>query len=169
MYVTPAQLADGAEALQELSELYGIELALMAATIADGDRSAWPVDDVAQADVALASVERFVVQADGEVDARLAVRGYELPQDPVRFPVLAVWARAIARYHLHRQRDRTSEETGRIERDYRDAIRALDQVAAGKLSLGAGDPLVTDSDPDGGPVRITSNERMFSRKTLGSL
>lgn len=169
MYVTPAQLADGSGALKDLSELYEIEQALMAATIDAGDRSGWSAEDVARADAALDSIVRFTLLAGGEVDARLAVRGYTLPQDPDRFPVLAVWARAIARYHLHRERDRTSEETGRIERDYRDAIRALDQVAAGKLSLGAGDPLVTDADPDGGAMRLTSNERIFSRKTLGSL
>lgn len=170
MYVTPAQLSDGAEALRELSELYALDQALLGATIAGGDRGGWPPEEVAEADAALASIERFAEQATGEVDARLAVRGYTLPQDPAQFPVLAVWARAIARYHLHRQRDRTGEDTGRIERDYRDALRALDQVANGKLSLGAGDPLAPDpDDPDGGPVRIQGNERIFSRKTLGSL
>jgi len=170
VYVTPANLADGPEALKELSELYGVDADLLAATMAAGDRSGWPADEVALADAAVESLERFIKQADGEVDARLAVRGYPLPQNPEQFPILVVWARAIARYHVHRQRDRTSEETGRIERDYRDALRALDQVAAGKLSLGAGDPMVPDpTDTEGGSVRIAGNPRLFSRDSLRSL
>lgn len=169
-YVTAQQLSDGPESLKELSELYGIEAELLAATLAGGDRSGWTPEEITGADDALASIDRFIVQADGEVDARLAVRGYTLPQNPVQFPVLTVWARAIARYHIHRQRDRTNEETGRIERDYRDALRALDAVAAGKLSLGAGDPLATEpAGADSGAVRITSNPRLFSRGSLGGL
>ncbi|RPE81843.1 phage protein Gp36 family protein [Vulcaniibacterium tengchongense] len=171
MYVTPAQLADGADALNELAELYQIDPPLLAATIAAGDRSRWTPEEIASADAALDSIVRFTLQAGGEIDARLAQRGYPLPQDPAQFPVLAVWGRAIARYHLHRQRDRTNEETGRIERDYRDAIRALDAVVAGKLSLGAGDPLAPTppSDPDGGAVRFSSQPRIFSRDKLEGL
>lgn len=169
-YLTADQLADGPESLKELSELYGIEADLLAATLAGGDRSAWTPAEIAAADAALASIGRFIAQADGEVDARLAVRGYALPQDAQRFQVLTVWARAIARYHIHRQRDRTNEETGRIERDYRDALRALDLVAAGKLSLGAGDPLAPEPGAgDGGAIRVSGGQRMFSRSTLGGL
>lgn len=170
MYVTPANLADGADALKELSDLYGIDAALLAATIAAGDRSAWTPGETAAADDALASITRFIGQADGEIDARLAHRGYPLPQDATAFPILTVWGRAIARYHLHRQRDRTSEDTGRIERDYRDAIRSLDLVAAGKLSLGAGDPLAAiDPADSAGGVRIESSVRIFTRETLARL
>lgn len=173
MYVTPVQLVDGADALKELSELYGTDAPLLALVIAQGDTSGWPAEDVAVATEALASIGRFIVLADGEVDARLAQRGYPLPQDPAQFPILTVWARAIARYHLHRLRDRTNEESGRIERDYRDALRALDQVAAGKLSLGANDPLAPTppdpENPESGSTRVSSNERLFSRKTLGAL
>jgi hypothetical protein len=41
VYVTPANLADGAEALKELSELYGIDASLLALVIAGGDTSAF--------------------------------------------------------------------------------------------------------------------------------
>lgn len=169
-YVTATQLIDGPDSLKELSELYGIAAALLAATINEASRSAWTPDEIADADAALASVKRFITQADGEVDTRLAIRGYALPQNPTQFPVLSVWARAIARYHIHRQRDRTTEETGRIERDYRDALRALDLVAQGKLSLGAGDPMAADpTASDGGATRVQSQGRMFSRGSLGRL
>lgn len=174
MYVTASQLADGSASLNELAELYNVEPALLAAVIAGGSTSAWAAPDVAVATEALASIGRFATQATAEVDARLVRRGYSVPMDAVQFPTLAVWARAIARYHLHRQRDRTTEETGRIERDYKDALRALDLIADGKLSLGAGDPLAlaapsTTDDTVGGKVRITSQPRKFSRTTLGEL
>jgi phage gp36-like protein len=168
-YVTPAQLADGPGSAQELAELFQIDQGLLVATIAGADRSDWTADEIAAADAALASIERFIVRADGEVNTRLARRGYTLPMNPVQFPVLTVWAHAITRYHVNPQRDKTNEETGRIERDYREALRALDLVAAGKLSLGAGDPLDVPASSDEGAVRIVSNERMFSRGSMGRL
>ncbi len=169
-YVTAKQMSDGPDGIKELSELYGVDAPLLVATLSGDDRSAWSEVKILAADEALASIERFIVQAGGEVDARLARRGYQLPQDPQRFPVLSVWARAIARYHIHRQRDRTSEDTGRIERDYRDALRALDAVAAGTLSLGAGDPLATGHGPgDTGGIHVAGSPRIFSRGSLGAL
>ena len=168
-YVTPAQLADGPGAARELSELFDLAAPeLLIATVDGGDRSAWSVGEIEAADAALASIGRFILQADGEVNSRLAARGYTLPQDATQFPVLTTWARAIARYHLQRQRDKTSEESGRIERDYRDALRALDLVAAGKLTLGAGDPLATHAQGEGA-IRVESQPRVFSRTTLGRL
>lgn len=174
MYVTVEQLADGSNSLQELAELYNVDVQLLAAVIVGDSTVYWEPSQVTDAAEAVASLGRFVVQAGAEVDTRLAQRGYALPLDVAQFPILAVWARAIARYHIHRQRDRTSEETGRIERDYKDAQRSLDLVAAGKLSLGANDPLApvaTDpgDDATGGAVRITGNRRVFSRRTLGGL
>ena len=173
MYLTPAQLIDGSDGAKEFADLFVVEPALLAAVVAGEDTSAWPADSVARAVAAQDSVVRFIAQAVGEVDARLTKRGYPLPQDATRFPVLSVWTRSIARYHLHRQRDRTSEETGRIERDYRDALRALDFVAEGKLGLGAGDPLMANpndpSQPGSNAVRVVSQPRLFSRRTLGAL
>lgn len=165
-YITPAQLATGPEALQELSQLLSVEAALMAATIAGGDRTSWTSDERAAADAALATVNEYILRADGEINARLSQRGYTLPQSATAFPVLTVWAAAIARYHLARMRDRTNEETGRHERDYRDALRALQHIAEGRLSLGADDPLSHAEQP---AIQITSNERLFSRSSLGAL
>lgn len=166
MYVTPAQLIDGPDRLTELSELLHVAAELLRAAIGGNDTDAWPPEEVAAAEDAVATVQRAIVHADGEIEARLAVRGYVLPMDPEKFPILATWGRAIARYHLHPQRDRTDEDRGRIERDYRDTLRALDLVAAGKLSLGADDPLLEGED---GAVRMTSRDRIFTRGTLGAL
>ena len=165
-YITALLLADGPEGLKELAELFDVDADLMAATLAGDARDDWPPAEIAAADAALASIERYIDQAAGEINARLAVRGYPLPQSAAQFPVLVVWARAITRYHLHRQRDRTSEDTGRHERDYRDALRALEAVAAGTLSLGAGDPMAAQP---AGVGRITSQPRVFSRDSLRGL
>lgn len=167
MYATPAQLIDGPQALQEFAELFDINHALLAATIAGDDRSGYSADEIAAADRVLVSLLEIIRRADGEIDSRLATRGYPLPQNPVQFPVLAVWGIAIARYHANRSRDKTDEERGRIERDYRDALRALDLVAAGKLSLGAGDPLASGSAD--AAVMWQSQPRLFDRQSLGRL
>jgi phage gp36-like protein len=167
MYVTPAQLIDGPDSAQELAQLFGVATDLLRAVVAGQDVSAWPPAEVAIAQDALASIEQRIAHADGEVNARLAKRGYTLPLDPLQFPVLTVWARSIARYHLHPHRDRTSTETGRLERDHTDAIRALDFVAVGKLSLGAGDPLAVDAAASG--VQVSGRTRLFTRDTLGAL
>jgi phage gp36-like protein len=167
-YVTANQLAAGPGALKELTELGGVASPeLMAATISGADRSSWTADEIEVADAMLASINQAIALADSECDARLRQRGYVLPIDVLQFPVLTVWARAIARYHLNLQRDRTNEETGRVERDYRDALRALQLVADGKLSLGANDPLApaTPSAASSGPS-YCADERVFDRNSL---
>lgn len=173
MYVTPLQLSTGANAADEIAQLFALSLELWQLTLSNGDRSAFDADEIAAADAALESITALCMRATGEVDAYLSQRGYPLPMSSVQFPVLTTWARAIARYHLHPDRERTGEELGRIERDYRDARRALQLVADAKLSLGAGDPLAPGSslpgDADSGPIRYTSRPRMFSRDTLGGL
>lgn len=168
MYITPAQLATGPEALQELSQLLGVaDQDLLLATINGSDRTAWTVDEIAAADAALATLEAYIERADSEINARLSHRGYSVPMSAESFPILMVWAAAITRYHLARMRDRTSEETGRVERDYRDALRALQMVADGKLSLGAGDPLAAAQQT--AAVHVTSNPRIMTRESLGRL
>ncbi|AXA83711.1 DUF1320 domain-containing protein [Lysobacter oculi] len=167
VYLAPAQLIDGPESLNELSELFGVLPALLKAAIAGENLSGWDAEDQLSALEALQAIDDRIVQATAEVDVRLAKRGYVLPLDPAHFPVLVTWTRAIARYHLHPQREGTTETTGRIERDYRDAIRALDQIADGKLSLGANDPTLAQDENAG--AQVISNPRRFSRDSLGGL
>ncbi|HEY0466070.1 MAG TPA: phage protein Gp36 family protein [Polyangiaceae bacterium] len=170
MYVTPQQLADGSDSLKELSELLDVPADLLRATLDEADRTGWDAGEIAAADAAVATIEQQCVAASGEIDARLVQRGYQVPLDAGQFQILAVWGRSIARYRLHPQRDRTSEETGRIERDYNAAVRDLNAVAKGELSLGAGDPLVVNQVTDNaGAVRVQSGDRKFSRRSLGSL
>lgn len=167
MYLTPAQLADGPGARLEIAQLFELDADLLAATLAEADRSAWTADEIAAADAAVVTIQAVIARADAEVDAHLAQRGYALPQDATKFPVLITWSRAITRYHLQIQRDRTNEDTGRIERDYRDALRALQAVAKGQLALGAGDPLAAGG-AEPASVQSSSSARRFTRNTLGA-
>lgn len=167
MYLTPAQLADGPGARLEIAQLFELDADLLAATLAGADRSAWTADEIAATDAAVVTIEAVIQRADGEINAHLAQRGYTLPQDPQQFPVLITWCRAITRYHLQIQRDRTNEDTGRIERDYRDTLRALQAVAQGKLSLGAGDPLAAGNTQPAA-VQSSGPARRFTRQTLGA-
>lgn len=172
MYCTAAQLTDSAVRVEQLAKLFDVATALLVATIAGTARDAWTTDEIAVADDALAAINAELTRASAEADARLARRGYALPMSATQFPVLTVWCRSIARYHLHALRDGegADEDVGRIERDYRDARAALDLVAEGKLSLGAGDPLAVPAEGSAASsIRVTSKPRMFSRDSLGRL
>ncbi|MGQ0529990.1 MAG: phage protein Gp36 family protein [Panacagrimonas sp.] len=170
-YLTPTQFVEGPGMLQELAEPFNLPLDLLTATLNAADRSAWSADEIAAADAALASITVTLVRADAEMDTYFARRGYTLPLSAVQFPVLCTWARNIARYHAQPQRDKTNEESGRIERDYRSTLRTLELVAAGKLSLGAGDPIsaVAQAEAEDGAISICSEPRVFSRGTLRGL
>ena len=170
-YITIEQLAEGPGMLAELAEPFGLAVGLMKATIAESDRSAWTSDEIEDADNAIASIQNTLDRVDAEMHVYLARRGYQLPLSAIQFPVLTTWARNIARYHLQPQRDRNNEETGRIERDYRQAISALQQIADGKLSLGAGDTLMplTPESVDDGAITLTTEPRMFSRGSMRGL
>lgn len=170
-YCTPAQLVDSPDRLTELAQVWNLDGGLLAATVSGTDRSAWTIEEIAAADAALAAIERELTRVDGEVDARLATRGYALPLDAAQFPVLTVWARSIARYHLNAARngDGADVEQGRVERDYLDARKALQLVADGKLSLGANDPLATVDDSSDGHIRMQSHSRLFNRSSLQGL
>jgi len=167
MYLTPAQLASGVEMRHELSELFGVPAELLALTFAGDtpDPAEWSSAELAAAVHALDEIEQTIIRACGEIDAHLAKRGYALPVDVKRFPIVGTWARSITRYLLHTQREGTQETTGRIERDVRDARAFLNLVADGKVLLGANDPLATSA----GGVHVSGSGRLMNRQTLGVL
>jgi len=168
MYLTAQQLAGGADVHNELSELFGVAPELLALMLqgVTPDPADWSPAELAHAVSALDEIEQTIVRACGEIDAHLAKRGYALPVDVQRFPIVGTWARNIARYLLHVQREGTQETSGRIERDYRNAQEFLGLVSAGKVLLGANDPLAT---PAGGTVHVSGNARIHNRQTLGAL
>ena len=163
-YVTLTQLAELPGAL-ELSQVAGgrderpVATELMDATLRGGDRSAFPPSEVSKADAALDRTQEAIRQADAIIDGYLA-RRYRLPlAKPER--LLAVWSRSITRYLLHPDRQ-TDERTDPIVRDYRDAMRLLQQTADGKFHLGIDDP--TTSDGSAGEFIIHAGNKVFGRE-----
>lgn len=144
-YITHQQLLDrpGSRELAEVASNEDGDMVpyeLMALTLNGGDRSAFDEEQIADADAALARIDDAVADAGGVIDGYLRIAGYPLPLTPVP-RLVVVWSRAITRYYLHKNR-RTLESDDIIVRDYKDALRLLEQTAAGKLSLGADDEVV---------------------------
>lgn len=166
MYVTLLQLSEMPGALelaQVASDKHGalVDAALLELTLHDGDRSAYTADEIAAADRARERIEQASTEADALIDGYLGKR-YTLP---LAAPpgILTTWARAIVRYKLHG--DRMSTETNDpIVRDYRDALKFLEQIAAGKFSLGIEDPSAQGSGE--GEVRIDPGKKVFGREFL---
>lgn len=175
-YITPAELAErpGAREIAQTASLPHQMVrddALMDATLRGLDRSAWTSDQIATADAALARVQDAVAEAGALIDGHLVQRGYVLPlQLPVGSAgrsMVTVWARAITRYLLNK--DRMSDESkDPVARDYRDALKLLGLLAVGKFSLGAEDPAasVNVASTD---VRFSGAETVFGREQMRAL
>jgi phage gp36-like protein len=146
MYVSHAQLAErpGARELAQVGSADHeaiVDYALMEATLLGTDRSAWDAEEIADADAVLQRIDDAVAGADGLINGYLVKRGHAVPLDPVP-SIVTVWSRDISRYYLHKDR-LSSEGTDPIVRAYKDAMRLLEQVVAGKFSLGIGDETAT--------------------------
>lgn len=169
MYCTAASLAD-AGLTRELSQLatpraYApVADDLMDATLRGGDRSGFDPADVAIADLALATINAALRDADAVIDGYLAMRKptpYTLPLNPVP-GIVTVWARQIGRYLLSRDRV-TAEATDPVVRDYRDALRFLAFTRDGQFALGAEDPLPAATP---GMPEYSAPTRVFDASTL---
>lgn len=164
-YATHLDLAESPGA-RELAEIASPEHApmvpyeLMDAALRGASTADWQADEVARAQAALARIDQAVHGADALIDGYLAKRGYALPLSPVPGLVTA-WARAIARYQLHKDR-RPLDDKDPITRNWRDALRLLAQTADGKFSLGAGDAVAIDKTD----ARITHAPQVFGRDEL---
>ena len=172
-YITPTELAErpGAReiALAASSDATPVvDFALMDATLRGTDRTAWTPEQLASADAALQRVQDAVAEAGAMIDGYLAQRGYALPLDLAPTStgknLLTAWARSITRYLLNGQRI-TDESKDPVARDYRDALKMLAQLAAGKLSLGANDPAAPANAPST-DVRFDAPPPVFSRSEL---
>lgn len=95
--------------------------------IADRDDDNVPDDTV---------VDAALIHADNIVNSYVGVK-YRVPLDETP-DIVRTWAVSIARYYLHRY-DRPEY----LVQDYKDAMSALRDVAAGKISL----PTATGVDP----------------------
>lgn len=167
MYVTPAQLSErpGARELAQVaSDAHRrvVDYELMGLTLLGGDREAYCDEDVAGADAALARIIEAISDADGLINGFLVKRDYVLPLDPIPRLVTA-WSRDITRYLLHKDR-LSAESTDPVVRNYKDAMKQLQQVADGKLSLGNDDPIA--QSPDNFDVRFDFDPKVFGRHEL---
>ena len=172
-YITPAELAErpGAQEIAQTASLAHQmvrDAALMDATLRGLDRSAWTPEQIAAADAALARVLDAVAEAGALIDGHLVQRGYTLPLNlpagSAGRSMVTVWARTITRYFLNKDR-MTDESKDPVARDYRDALRLLGQLAAGKFSLGAEDPAATVNTAHT-DVRFDGSPAVFNRAQL---
>lgn len=103
-------------------------------------------------------VERAIEDADAEIDGYVGTR-YKVSRDPIP-PVLRKYSVDIAIYNLYSRRQIVNEEW---RKRYEDAVRYLELVAQGKISLGTGDsePGAVNHAPS-----IQGPPRIFSRQSL---
>ena len=174
-YITTTELAErpGARELAQLASADAqpvSDFALMDATLRGQDRGAWTPAQTAAADLALARVQDAIAEAGALIDGYLAQRGYalplSLPPTSTGKSLLTAWARSIARYLLNGQRI-TDESKDPVARDYRDALKMLGQLAAGKLSLGGTDP-AAPANVSTTDVRFDAAPQVFGRSELRS-
>ena len=103
-------------------------------------------------------ITRALADADAEINGYIATR-YTLPLSPVP-PELERLACDIARYRLY---DRSV--TKLVEQRYKDAIRVLQDVSAGKAGLGVG---TTNQEPTThDAAQISSTTPVFRRSEAG--
>ena len=115
------------------------------------------VRDNTAATVDLAVLDRALLDADAEIDARLQTR-YTLPLPTVPRLLVNI-ACDIARYRLYDDR-----ATDQVTRRYEDAVRLLDKIGKGDISLGL-DAATGPTAPSGGPS-FTEPVRTFSAGQL---
>jgi phage gp36-like protein len=161
-YVAPTDLLQwpGARELAEVATPESrpiIPADLLTLTITGGDRSEYDEDQQADADEALDRIQTEIENARQLIDGYLGQR-YLLPLDPAP-TILRTWAKDIVRYRLHK--DLQHDEKSAVYRRYKDAIKLLEQVRTGALSLGVEDPR-----QPGGQVLVSSGGRVFDRAGL---
>ncbi|MFZ2447497.1 MAG: DUF1320 domain-containing protein [Syntrophobacteraceae bacterium] len=118
-------------------------------------------DDEGTGAVVEARVDRAIGDADEEINGYLGAR-IAVPVSPVPESLRRLSA-DLAIYNLFSRREKVPEH--RIER-YRNAVRFLEQVALGKISLGHGDPEGNPLEPDAPATAGDNPQRAFSRSSL---
>lgn len=109
--------------------------------VADRDR-----DGVADPDV----IENAIVTAGSEIEGYISTRyGLPLPAVP---ELIRTWAVSIARYHLH-----LNGAPDHVVRDWKAAMDALRDVAAGKINLPFDDASQKPSDGAGRVLLVKPN------------
>lgn len=119
-------------------------------------------DDAGAGTIDAAKVAAAIADADSEIDGYLG-RQTTVPISPVP-PTVRRWSVALAIYNLVLRRgwDMGPDHVRRLA--YRDAVAAMKEYAAGRLSLGVDDPDTPPSDAD--KPQMSSAEQIFSRDKL---
>lgn len=133
--------------LQDLTDRFG-ERALVALT----DRGAF-----AQGVVDAATVARAIADTDATIDAYLAKR-YALPLNPAQ-PLVKDIALSVAFWKLH-----THAPDPKVEADYREALRQLQQLATGTMVLAADGAEAAGTGGTG--ARLTDRQRPFTETNM---
>lgn len=115
-------------------------------------------DDAKTGEYDAAIVLRAIDDADAEINGYVGTR-YNVERDPTP-PVLRKYSVDIAIYNLYSRRKTVNEEW---TKRYDSAIRYLELVAQGKISLGAGD---ADTGAVNHAPKIQGPARIFSRDSL---
>jgi len=116
-------------------------------------------DDTGSGFVDDEKVSRAIEDADALVDAHCQAR-YQVPLSPVPAIIRQVSV-DLAIYNLYSRRGDTVPEN-RIER-YKNAVRFLERVSAGQISLGASSPAPDSTTND---VYIDQADRIFTREKM---
>lgn len=113
-------------------------------------------DEAGEGEVDGAKVAAAIADADATIDA-YCQSSYTIPLSPVPPKITQVGV-DIALYNLYSQSDLEMPE---VRKDrHREAIRFLEKVAAGAISLGAAAPTPVDTS---NAATVDSNSRIFSR------
>jgi phage gp36-like protein len=161
-YATPSVLLDqfasdeiAQRADRSIPRLVSAEMLKAAAT--GGDMSGYTVDEQAATATALALIEQKLLDADSVIDGYLISR-YETPLAVVPRLIVGV-ACNLARYALY-----DDIATEQITQRYKDAVKLLEAINAGKINLGKNDSQVAPQDH--GSVKCAAPDRVFNASSL---
>ncbi len=117
-------------------------------------------DDTGADAVDTALVARVIGEADATVDAYCSGR-YGAPLNPVPEKIVQV-AADLAAYALYSRK--AMDEAPTVRKDaHKEALRFLEMVAKGNVSLGSGGPAAQDTPH---AVEFSGPDRVFSRDTM---
>lgn len=136
-YSTAQKMLDhfGARELAEVGtphDLTAITADILRDQVSDADMSGYTAGEQAAALACETRITEAIAAADSEIDMSLRSAGYELPLASVP-AIIESSSEDIARFDLHKERP-----TEAITTRYREALKRLDRIATGKLSLDIG-------------------------------
>ena len=104
--------------------------------------------------------------ADAQIDARLRQR-YPLPLASVPREIKD-WSLALSRHWLYSRRPEGQDLPPAVVDAYRDALKALDAVRDGRMSLAVAAPGGGETPaPEGARLQVVAPDRLFNADLLG--